>query len=149
MNDEKIPVTALWLLAAGEAIVSALTVLVYILLDKFHYSVVTGVLLGSIVMLLNFIFMCISVNRAVDNIMAERGNAEMDDAQAAEFAQKHKVALSRKIQLSGAIRTLSIVVVLILAFALGDYFDVIATLVPLVAFRPILMLTELIPKKQR
>lgn len=149
MNDEKIPVTELWLLAAGEAIVSALTVLVYILLGKFHYSVVTGVLLGSIVMLLNFIFMCISINRAVDNIMAERGNAEMDDAQAAEFAQKHKGTLSRTVQLSGAIRTASMVAVLVLAFILGDYFDVIATLVPLVAFRPILMLTELVPKKQR
>ena len=149
MNDEKIPVTELWLLAAGEAIVSVLTVIVYILLGKFHYSVVTGVLLGSIVMLLNFIFMCISVNRAVDNIMAERGNAEMDDAQAAEFAQKHKGTLSRTVQLSGAIRTASMVAVLVLAFILGDYFDLIATLVPLVAFRPILMLTELVPKKQR
>ena len=149
MNDEKIPVTELWLLAAGEAIVSVLTVIVYILLGKFQYSVVTGVLLGSIVMLLNFIFMCISVNRAVDNIMAERGNAEMDDEQASEFAQKHKGTLTRTIQLSGAIRTLSIIVVLILSFALGDYFDVIATLIPLISFRLILMLTELIPKKQR
>ena len=149
MNDKKIPVTELWLLTAGEAIVSALTVLVYVLLGKFHYSVVTGVLLGSAVILINFIFMCISVNRAIDNIMAERGNTEMDDEQAAEFAQKHKGNLSRTIQLSGAIRTASIIVVLVLAFVMGDYFDVIATLVPLVAFRPILMLTELIPKKQR
>ena len=93
--------------------------------------------------------MCISVNRAIDNIMAERGNAEMDDEQATEFAQKHKGNLSRTIQLSGAIRTASIIVVLVLAFVMGDYFDVIATLIPLVAFRPILMLTELIPKKQR
>ena len=149
MNDKKIPVTELWLLTAGEAIVSALTALVYVLLGKFHYSVVTGVLLGSAVILINFIFMCISVNRAVDNIMAERGNAEMDDVQAAEFAQKHKGTLSRTVQLSGAIRTASMVAVLVLAFILGDYFDVIATLIPLIAFRPILMLTELIPKKQR
>lgn len=149
MNDKKIPVTELWLLTAGEAIVSALTALVYVLLGKFHYSVVTGVLLGSAVILINFIFMCISVNRAIDNIMAERGNAEMDDVQAAEFAQKHKGTLSRTVQLSGAIRTASMVAVLVLAFILGDYFDVIATLIPLIAFRPILMLTELIPKKQR
>ena len=149
MNDKKIPVTELWLLTAGEAIVSALTVLVYVLLGKFHYSVVTGVLLGSAVILINFIFMCISVNRAIDNIMAERGNTEMDDEQAAEFAQKHKGTLSRTVQLSGAIRTASMVAVLVLAFILGDYFDLIATLIPLIAFRPILMLTELIPKKQR
>ena len=149
MNDKKIPVTELYLLAAGEAAVSALTVLIYILLGKFHYSVVTGVLLGGAVVLTNFIFMCISVNRAVDNIMAERGNAEMNDEQAAEFAQKHNGDLSRAIQLSGVIRTASIVAVLVLAFVLGDFFDVIATLIPLIAFRPILMLTELIPKKQR
>ena len=149
MNDKKIPVTELWLLTAGEAIVSALTVLVYVLLGKFHYSVVTGVLLGSAVILINFIFMCISVNRAIDNIMAERGNTEMDDEQAAEFAQKHKGTLSHTVQLSGAIRTASMVAVLVLAFILGDYFDLIATLIPLIAFRPILMLTELIPKKQR
>lgn len=149
MNDKKIPLTELGLLAVGEIAVSVLTVIIYALLGKLHYNVITGVLLGSSVILLNFIFMCISVNRAIDNIMAERGEEQMDGEQAAEFAQKHKAALSRKIQLSGAVRTLSMAVVLVIAFILGDYFDVIATLVPLIAFRPILMLTELIPKKQR
>ena len=122
---------------------------VFLLLGKYDWRVLTGCLVGSALTVLNFAILCISVNRAIDNIMAERGNAEMDDEQASEFAQKHKGTLTRTIQLSGAIRTLSIVVVLILAFALGDYFDVIATLIPLISFRPILMLTELIPKKQR
>lgn len=149
MNDKKIPAAELYFLAAGEVAVSVLTVLVYVLIGKFHYSVVTGVLLGSAVILINFIFMCISVNRAVDNIMAVRGAEQMDDEQAAEFAQKHQGALARTLQLSGVIRTLSMVAVLVLAFVLGDYFDVIATLIPLIAFRPLLMLTELIPKKQR
>ena len=148
MNDKKIPLSELIFLTLGEVAVSVLTVIVYLLLGKFNYTVVTGVVLGSAIILLNFIFLCVSVNRAVDAILAERGDGELDEEQAAKFANEHKGQLNKTIQLSHTVRTLSIVGVLIVAFIIG-HFDVIATVIPVAAFRPILMLGGLVLKKER
>ena len=109
---------------------------------------ITGLALGVVVILLSFIFLCISVNRAVDNIMAQRGNEEMDEEQAAEFAAKHQGELNKAVQVAHMGRMLAMGVVLVAAFLL-DWFDVIATLVPLVAFQPLLMLSGLILDKKR
>lgn len=147
MNDQKIPVTELIFAAIGEAAVSALTVAVYLLLGKYNYTVLSGVLLGSAVILLNFIFLCIAINRAVDGLLAERGNVAMDEETAAKFAAEHKGRLNKAIQLSNTIRTFSIVAVLVAAFLVG-HFDVIATVIPIAAFRPILMLASLVSGKR-
>lgn len=143
MNDQKIPVTELIFTAMGEAAVSALTVAVYMIIGKYNYTVLCGVLLGSAVILLNFIFLCVAVNRAVDEVLSDRGSAAMDDEEAAKFAAEHKGRLSKAIQLSNTARTFSIVAVLIAAFLIG-HFDVIATVIPIAAFRPILMLAGLV-----
>lgn len=148
MNDKRIPLAELLFVCVGEAVVSLITVLIYIALNKFNYSVVTGVLLGSTVIILNFIFLCISINRAIDNIMAERGDAEMDEQQAAEFSEKHKASLNKTVQLSNTLRMLSMVGALVLAFVLG-HFDVIATLVPIVMYHPLILVSGLITKKGR
>lgn len=148
MNDKRIPLAELLFVCVGEAVVSLITVLIYIALNKFNYSVVTGVLLGSTVIILNFIFLCISINRAIDNIMAERGDAEMDEQQAAEFSEKHKASLNKTVQLSNTLRMLSMVGALVLAFVLG-HFDVIATLVPIVMYHPLILVSALITKKGR
>ncbi len=148
MNENKMPTSQILFMIAGEVVVSVITALVFLGLDKFSYKVVTGLALGSAVMLLSFIFLCISVNRAVDNIMAQRGSGEMDEEQVAEFAAKHHAELNKAVQLSHTGRMLAMIVVLVAAFLL-DWFDVIATLVPLVAFQPILMLSGLIFNKKR
>ena len=148
MNDNKMPTAQILFMMAGEIVVSVITALVFVGLDKFSYKVVTGLLLGSAVMLISFVFLCISVNRAVDNIMAQRGAVEMDEEQAAEFAAKHRGELNKAVQLSHMGRMVAMAVVLIAAFLL-DWFDVIATLIPLVAFQPLLMLSGLIFDKKR
>ena len=148
MNENKMPRSQIFFMVAGEALVAVITALVFLGLGKFSYKVVTGLALGAVVALAGFIFLCISVNRAVDNIMAQRGNAEMDDEQAAEFAAKHQGELNKSVQLAHIGRMLAMGVVLVAAFLL-DWFDVIATLVPIVAFQPILMLSGLILDKKR
>ena len=94
MNDQKIPVTELIFTALGEAAVSALTVAVYMIIGKYNYTVLCGVLLGSAVILLNFIFLCLAVNRAVDEVLSDRGSAAMDDEEAAKFAEDMKLKIA-------------------------------------------------------
>ena len=89
----------------------------------------------------------LSTNRAIDKVMAERGEGEMSDEEAAEFAAKNQVRIQAAVKTSYIIRTLSIVATLVLAFLLDGVFDVIATLVPLLMFRPIITVSQLI--KQR
>ena len=146
MNDQKLPVTELIFTALGEAAASALTVAVYLILGKYDHTVLCGVLLGSAVILLNFIILSIAINRAADNILAEVSGAAMDDVEAAKFAAEHRGRLNKVIRLSNSVRTLSIVSVLVAAFLIG-HFDVIATLIPIAAFRPLLMLAGLVSGK--
>ena len=147
MNKNKFPLSRLLFLLAGQVAVSVITVLVFVLLDRFSYKVITGVVLGSAVVLISFLFLCIAINRAVDSVMAERGGDEMDEEQAAEFAAKHAGQVNKAVQLSHMGRTLAMIAVLVLAFLL-DWFDVFATLVPLVAFQPLLMLSGLLFDKE-
>ena len=151
-------------LAIGEIIVSALTVAVYFILQKFNYTVVTGVLLGSAVSVLNFIILSISVNRALDNILVgadlpsvsaeesisdtvtDEDTAGTDDA-AARFARENQLKLQNAIKLSYFIRTATMVLALIVAFVTKK-FDLIATLVPLFMFRPILTVSEMLKRKE-
>jgi hypothetical protein len=147
MNDKKIPIAELILLSVGEAAVSALTVTFYFILGKFNYTVVMGVILGSAVIIFNFIFLSLAVNSAIDSLLAERGQLVMDEAQAAAFAAEHRGRLNKTIQLSHTVRTLSIVGVLAAAFIIG-HFDVVATVIPIIAFRPLIVLGGLVKKKE-
>lgn len=146
MNDQKIPVTELIFTVIGEAAVSMLTVAVYLILEKYNYTVLCGVLLGGAVILLNFIFLCIAINRALDDVVTLRGSAAMDDEEATKFAAEHNGRLKNAVLLSNTVRTFSIVAVLVAAFLIG-HFDVIATVIPIAAFRPILMLAGLVAGK--
>lgn len=143
MKKSGLPLGELTFVAIGEIIVSAAVVGVYLLLDKFDHTVVTGVILGSAVMLFNFIFLSLAINRAVDSVMAERGEGEMDEEQAAQFAEKHRGEMNKAIKLSQMMRMVSMIGVLVVAFLIKQ-FNVIATLVPVVAFQPLLMLSGLI-----
>ncbi len=148
MNKKGMPMAEMTLMLLGEIAVSAITVLVFFLLDRLNYRVFTGLALGCAAVLFNFLFLSLTVNRAVDAIMAERGDAPMDDEAAAAFAEKHRAELHKKIQLSQTARTLAMMVVLILALV-TDYFDVIATIIPLLSFRPLLNVAALVCNKNK
>ena len=62
---------------------------------------------------------------------------------AAEFAEKHAMSIQNAAKLSVIVRMASMLAVLVIAFIL-EWFNVISTLVPLLMFKPILMLDQYI-----
>ncbi len=134
-------------LAAGEIIVSALVCVIYLILGKFDYTVVTGSILGSIVTVANFAVLTFSVNRAVDRYLELRGSREMSEEEAEAFAKEHTVAVQNAATRSFILRTASMLATLVAAFLLTDLFAPLATAIPLLMFRPILYVLELIKSK--
>ena len=147
MNDKNSFLKEWWMVFAGEIIVSILTVCVYLAIGQFSYKVVTGAILGSAVIILNFLFLYLSVNRAIDNYMELRGDKEMTEEEAEKFAKENAMMIQNATKLSYVIRTFTMMGALVLALLL-DWFDVIATVVPLLAFRPILLVSQLMGKKK-
>lgn len=134
-------------LAVGEIAVAAAVVGIYALINALSYKVVIGALLGAAVAVFNFIFLTVSVNRAVDKFMALRGDKEMDDEEAEKFAAEHVCEIQNAQKLSYIIRTFTMLGALVLAF-LSNQFDVIATAVPLLLFQPILIISQNVARKR-
>ncbi len=138
-------------LAIGEAAVAALSVLGAFLISlftdfSFDYTVFTGALLGGCVAVLNFLFLTVSVNRAVDTYLSLRGSREMTDEEAEKFTAEHSAIIQNRIKLSFIIRTVSILVILVLAF-ITRLFNPLCTVIPMLASQPIVYLGEFIRKK--
>lgn len=147
MKKSSMPMQELGVLILGELAVSLIVAGVYWILQKFSYAVITGCLLGSAVAVFNFILLSVAVNRAVDKVMSERPEGELTEEEAAEFAKKNAAAVQRAAQGSYFLRQLLMLGVLAGAFLLGEWVDVIATLVPLLMFRPLLTVCGLVKKK--
>ena len=146
MKNKNIPLRETALVLLGEILVSLLVCAVYLIIQRFSYKVVTGVCLGSAVIVLNFFFLSLSTNKSIDTFLALRGTKEMDDEEALEFTAKFQCEIQNKTKLSFIIRMLSMVAALVLAFLL-EWFDVIATLVPLLMLRPIITVETLLRSK--
>ena len=147
MNNKNSFLKEWWTIVVGELAVSVITVLVFLLIGQFSYRVITGVILGSAVIILNFLFLYISMNKAIDNYMALRGDKEMTEEEAEKFARDNAVIIQNATKLSYIIRTFSMLIALVVALLL-DWFDIIATVVPLLAFRPVLFASQLLGKKK-
>lgn len=135
----------------GEVVVSLIIVAVYLVIKQFSeniviYKVITGVCLGSLVTVLNFLFLSLSTNSVIDRFLEARGNAEMSEEDADAFAAKYQAELQNKVKLSYIIRTVTMLAALVVAF-LVEQFDVIATLIPLFMLRPIIMVRGLLGKR--
>ncbi len=146
MKKKNLPLYETAFVLLGELIVSIIVCAVYLIIGKFSYKVITGVALGSAVMVLNFLFLAISTTRAFDKVAELRGDKEMDDEEAEKFAEAHTAELNNAVKLSFIIRTVTMLATLVVAFIL-DWFDVIATLVPLLMLRPIITVEALIREK--
>lgn len=146
-NNSKLPLFEILLLAVGEVIVSILIAVVFLILKSFTPSVVFGALLGSCVVLLNFLWLSVSLNRAVDRALAERPNGELDDEAVERFSAEHTAAVQNAAKFSYIVRSATTVLTLVLAFLLGNVFNVIATLIPLIMQTPILTVGELIKRR--
>lgn len=142
-------------LAVGEIIVSLIVIGVYLIIQAcmpdseiFTYKVITGVLLGSTVILVNYAALSISLSIAVKKFMELRGSCEMTDEEAVEFANKHSAKIQNTVTVSYLIRTASTIAALVVALFV-PVFDVIPTVVPLLMFKPILYIIELINSKRK
>ena len=150
------PLNDVGMLALGELIVSGITAMVYLLLfsvgvfeENRLLTIIMGSLLGSAVIVLNFLILTVSVNRAVNKYIAIRGTAEMDDDAAEKFAAENSMIIQNAMTRSYIIRSVLMLGVLVCAFLISNVFNVIATLIPLVCYRPIIYITELIKNKRR
>ncbi len=151
---KKIPTLEFLTLIGGEALVCLLTVGLFLLLGlltdipffEFSYTVITGALLGAVIVLANYLFLNISVNRAINNFMALRGDREMDEEEAAKFAAENSAPIQNAIKLSFIVRTVSMLLTLVIAFIL-DVFNPLATVIPILALRPLLTLGALVSQR--
>ena len=131
----------------GELITALLVCGAFLILKKFDTSVLFGAILGSAVTLANFLMLIISTNRAIDRAIAERGEGEMSEEEVAEFTARHQANLQAAARISYLVRTVCIAATLVVAFLLNGVFNVIATLVPLLMFRPIIVISQLLKNK--
>ena len=138
-------------LAVGELIVTALVIAGFAIADAFvsvdYVKVILGAVIGAVVTVLNFLFLTVSVNSAIDRYMEIRGTREMTDEEAEKFTAEHSMQIQNAVKTSFIIRTVSMLAVLILAFVTG-WVNPVATVIPLLAYRPILALGEKIRRRQ-
>lgn len=147
MQKKNLPLAEVTRLTIGEIIVSLIMIGIYCMLDRYSYRVVTGAALGSAVTILNFLMLSVAVNRALDQAMASRGDGNMTEEEAEKFAAEHMPQVQQAVKASYLVRTIVMLAALVAVFLL-DWFDVVATLVPLVMFRPIITFGEIFRKKK-
>ena len=138
-------------LALGEAIVASLTVLGFFLCNiafdtDFSYRVFTGAALGAAVTVGNYLALIVSVNTQVEKYLALRGSQEMTDEEAEKFTQEHSMRIQNSMRASYIVRTVTMLAALVAALLL-DWFSPLAVAIPLLAYRPILTVSELIRRR--
>lgn len=134
-------------LAIGEAIVSLLVLLVYIAIGKFEWTVITGVILGSLATIANFIILSIALNKALDKFIDMRGDKELSEEEAEAFAKANSIKVQNAVTKSYVFRTGLMMGSLVIAF-ITKWFNPIATLVPLAMYKPLLYVTQFVKQKR-
>jgi len=152
-QDRRAFIKEVAILALGELAVASLTALVYFILSLifkeavvFDYTVITGALLGTLVPVANFLILSFAVNRAVNRYIEELRGLELNEEEAEKFALEHKAKIQLAVTRSYIVRTLLMIGTLVLAFVL-EWFDPIATVIPLLMYKPIMYLTQYIRSK--
>lgn len=134
-------------LLIGEIIVSVGIVVAYIALGLYQWNVLTGAILGAVVTVLNFLILSMQINKAIDKYMELIGDKEMSEEEAAEFAKKHSLKVQNAVTKSYALRTALMLGSLVIAFITG-WFNPLATLIPLIMYKPIIYAIEILKKKR-
>ena len=138
-------------LALGELITAALVVLGFFLCNiafdtGFSYRVFMGALLGAVVTVGNYLALIISVNRQIEKYLALRGSREMTDEEAEKFTNEHSMRIQNSMRVSYIARTVTMLAALVAALLL-DWFSPLAVAIPLLAYRPILTVSELLRRR--
>ena len=173
-----VPIKETALIALGELITSLLVIGVFLIIQKYDHTVLTGVILGSAVIILNFLAMSLLINRALDEAFSHRdeyvaaipettdaeseqlddedGDSDTNDAPKEsnpelEAAMRFVNEQTRRVQnisrISYIVRTLTVLGALVLAL-LSGWFNAIATCIPMLMLRPIIMLEGLLRRKK-
>jgi len=151
MNKKKSSLSEILILTLGEILVSLLVVGGFFLLglqkDYSYISIIVGVSVGSLVIIANYIFLRITVNRQINSYLELRGSREMTPEEILEFTTKHSLKIQNTIKISFLVRMASMVGALVVAFIITDYINPLATVIPILAYRPILSFGEMFRKK--
>lgn len=182
-----VPIKETALIALGELTVSLIVVAVFLIIQKFDYTVITGVALGSAVIILNFLAMSFFINRALDDAFEHREefavaipqepvNTDLEETDSEEnggdedenadsngadkpeevnpeleaamrFVNAQRARVQNISKISYIVRTFTILGALVLAL-LSGWFNAIATCVPMLMLRPIIMVEGLIRRKK-
>ncbi len=134
-------------LGVGELLIALLTVGGFFLFDKYDFRVLVGALIGAVVIVINYAMLTVAVNRAVDRVMAERGEGEMTEEEASAFAAAHTAEVQKSVKASYLVRQLILLVLLVVPL-LFKIANVLAVAIPLLMFRPIVMAREAICGKK-
>lgn len=134
-------------LAVGEAIISLLITLIYTALGKFDWTVLSGAVLGSTVTVINFLILSFSVNKALNKYIELRGDKEMTEEEAEKFAKTNSIKVQNAVTKSYIFRTVLMMGALVLSLITG-YFDTIATIIPLIMYKPLLYAIQFVKKKR-
>ena len=141
--------SVLWLLlaelAVGVLVIGVFALIIFafpsLLFYKTEfYKVVTGSVLGIAATVINFFTLCFAINRAVDKYMTARGEREMDEEEAARFANENASRVQAEVTRSYFTRMLVFVAVGALLFT--KQFDVVAVVIPMLLQRPLILLIE-------
>ena len=149
-NKLSVYIDTLWL-ALGEVVVAFIVFAGFLLaktlgLELTLYKAITGSLLGGAVTVVNFLILSVSVNRAVNNYIRGRGEKEMTEEEAEQYAKEHAMDVQVAVAKSYVLRMALMIGSLVLAM-LSGWFSAIATVIPLLMYRPILYVTEFIKIK--
>lgn len=126
-------------LVIGSLVVAGAIVGVFALIGKFHWTVITGSLLGAAAALANQLFLIISTNRIFDTAVKERGSEEMTEEQIAEFTEKHRKKMANAVRISMIVRLPVLALVLLAAFLMPFAFSGIATGIAIIAVHLLIM----------
>ena len=127
MDDKKDLWRELIIIAVGEVLCAAIMLLVYFFLHLLDWKVVLSAVIGVVLVVLNFFIMILGV-----------------DSAAKKAGQGDVAGGKRTMSLSMTVRLIMMIAVLAAA-VLSDFFElkhIIAMLIPLVLFRPIVSLGE-------
>ena len=134
-------------LLIGEIIVSFGIVIAYVALGMYQWNILTGAILGSAVTVLNFLILSTQINKAIDKYMELIEGKQLSEEEAAEFAKKHSLQVQNAVTKSYVLRTALMLGSLVIAFITG-WFNPLATLIPLLMYKPLIYVIEFIKKKR-
>lgn len=135
------------ILALGEIIVAVLVAIGFLATGFFKWQVISGAILGGAVTVINFLILSFSINRALDKFMETRGDKELTDEEIEKLSKAQSIKVQNAITKSYVLRTGLMFGSLIVAFISG-WFDPLATVIPLLMYKPLIYAAEFIKKKR-